>query len=261
MERDTKVRRILNGLSPAEFASLPLEARHEVYTRHLVKENGRVLIDEADDEDFLNPEIAQGVILRQEYFMGADAVGRRIVEEAREVYYTQNTFAVQSHWLYEFMVDTPPAASQIVVRVDLRHVEDTGQFASKAKKGKEKSAVVRDLEGLMKVENAEWIGIEIEGSDLRTQQKIKEMSKIVKRLIERFGERLTIGKVQRKPGDRHGTYGDLKPYWRKPTAQAKENLRRCKASFEEVMQIQIEEWTREVSKVVTEDDLYWESLL
>lgn len=63
-------------MTPAQFVELPLEERNDVYARRLVVKDGYVLIEEGYDEDVLNPEIAQGIILRQEHFMGADAVGR-----------------------------------------------------------------------------------------------------------------------------------------------------------------------------------------
>jgi hypothetical protein len=35
-----------------------------------------VLIDEADDDDSLNPDIADGVLLRQQHFMGKDKISK-----------------------------------------------------------------------------------------------------------------------------------------------------------------------------------------
>lgn len=58
-----------------------------------------------------------------------------------------------------------------------------------------------ELRQLLSFENAEWIGIEIcgrgalDGSDLKTQMKIKEISGIVKQLVEKFQSRFTISKV------------------------------------------------------------------
>src|SRR6266480_7151586 len=98
MDRTAEIQWMLGGLTPAEFVELPLEERNEVYKRYLVKEDGYVQIEEGDDSDFFNPTIAKGVILRQEYFMGSDAAGRQIVQEARQVYYTHNIFTVRSHW-------------------------------------------------------------------------------------------------------------------------------------------------------------------
>jgi len=103
-----EAQRMLGSLTPGAFLKLPREAREEVYVRRLVKEGEYVLIDEGDDEDdedSFNPEIARGVILRQAYFVGGGEVGSQIAEEAREVYYTRNTFEVRSHWLGEFLWD------------------------------------------------------------------------------------------------------------------------------------------------------------
>jgi hypothetical protein len=125
---------------------------------------------------------------------------------------------------------------------------------------------VRDLRQLLAFKQAEWAGIEIwgkgalDGSDLKTQQKIKEISKIVKELIAQFGDRFTVMKVQNRPGNGYSAAHVLKPYWDPPTALAKEKFQRSTISFQELIQIQIEEWTREVSAIGGRG-LDWESLL
>jgi len=269
---------MLGDLTPADFIRLPRDARDKVYQRHLVKTTGHVIIDEADNDDSLNPMIAKGVILRQEYFVGSDAAGVQIAEEARETYYTQNSFQVQSHWLCEFLSDSLANGEsvpieglirKITVTVDLQHPWETRVLTPKPKnrKDKGKPEAVCDLERLLKLEKAEWIGIEIkgggaiDGSDLKTQQKIKEICNIVKKLINQFLERLTVAKVWRDGGPFYANCHDIKAYWKRPTDQSKKRLQNGAASFEEVMQIQIEEWTRKVSGIITEEDLYWESLL
>jgi hypothetical protein len=287
---------MLKDLTTAKFVKLSSDERNKVYKRHLVKD-GYVQIEEGDDEDFFNPTIADGVLLRQECMIGSDDTGKQIAAEAREVYYSQNTFTVRSHWLCEFVTDTladgkpmriESLVRKIMVRVDLQHIDGDdptsdideamldadGKLLSPTERRKAKKELsnkstpaVRDLRRLLAFESAEWIGIEIhgkgalDGSDLKTQQKLKEISKIVKELIAQFGNRFTIMKVQKRPGNSHTTAHDLKPYWNTPTAQAKDKLQRSRASFEELMQIQIEEWTREVSKVVGGRGWNWESLL
>lgn len=96
--------------------------------------------------------------------MGAEAVGHQIVGEARKVYYTQNTFAVRSHWLRELVHDElasddgpvhgEPLVRKIVATVDLRHVYDVDRHTSKPE-DKEQSEVVDDLQHSLKLENAE----------------------------------------------------------------------------------------------------------
>lgn len=272
------VQQMLGDLTPADFICLPRDARDKVYQRHLVKTTGHVIIDEADDDDSLNPTIAKGVILRQEYFVGSDVAGCQIAEEARETYYTQNSFQVRSHWLCEFLSDSLANGEsvpveglirKITVMVDLQHPWEAGAFTSKLKnkKDKGKPEAVCDLEHLLKLKKAEWIGIKIEGggaidgSDLKTQQKIKEICNIIKKLINQFGGRFTIAKVRRSGGPFDAICHDIKAYWKRPTDQAKKRLQNGAALFEEIMQIQIEEWMRKVSRTITEEDLYWESLL
>ncbi|KAI1104846.1 hypothetical protein F4804DRAFT_351662 [Jackrogersella minutella] len=186
---------------------------------------------------------------------------------------------MRSHWLCEFLVDTladrmpfrvESLIRNIVITVDTEHIHDSAgfDFTPEGESEKPEAWAVRDLKQLLAFENAEWIGVDIrgggalDGSDLQTQLKTKEISGIVKRLIIRFPrQRFGIKKIQRKPGSSHTTFHDLKPYWTPPTAQTKQNLQHCRASFEELMQIQIAEWTRETSGRITAEDLNWKSLL
>lgn len=90
------------------------------------------------------------------------------------------------------LVHVEPLIRSIIVTVDLEHVHDIMGWLGSEPKDKEERPAVRDLRRLLKFENVEWIGIEIrgggalDGSDLRTQQKIKEIAKAVKELIDRF---------------------------------------------------------------------------
>ena len=104
-----------------------MEERNAVYKRHLVTEN-IVQIEEGDDDDFFNPELTKGVLLRQEYIVGDDEAGKQITKEAREMYYSHNTFTIRSHWLAEFIWDTladrkplriKDLIRKIIVRVDV----------------------------------------------------------------------------------------------------------------------------------------------
>jgi hypothetical protein len=65
-----------------------------------------VQIEEDNSDDFYNPELARGVLFRQEYAVSEDEVEKQIAKEARATYYGQNTFTVRSHWLAEFIWDT-----------------------------------------------------------------------------------------------------------------------------------------------------------
>jgi hypothetical protein len=135
-----------------------------------------------------------------------------------------------------------PLVRRIIVRVDLRHIHDMDNFTVMPEGETEKSWVMRDLRQLLEFTNAEFIGIEVQGggalngSDIQTQEKIKEMSGIVKKLIERFGEKLTIRKMMRR-NDGQWRSHDLGSCWSKPTSMAKLRLRAGKATFKELIQI------------------------
>jgi hypothetical protein len=112
----------------------------------------------------------------------------------------------------------------------------------------------KQLRELLKLEGVQEIVIRIQGcgakdgSDFLTQLKIKEICKAVKDLIAKFGTRVTIQKERLKldsdlPQLPQGIF-DLTPYWNRSSAQARNNFRNGKASFEEVMQIQIEDWIK-----------------
>lgn len=118
MRATTKIRRILGGRSPAEFAELPKESREAIFHRHLV--GNRLSNDKGPD-----PKVMDGVMLRQQYFMGEDAVGRQLVEEARGIYYAWNEFTVDSEFLSEFIRDpladgVPMAVESLVRNITVR---------------------------------------------------------------------------------------------------------------------------------------------
>ncbi|PVH67547.1 hypothetical protein DL98DRAFT_398978, partial [Cadophora sp. DSE1049] len=216
--------KMLGGKTPAEFALLPEEERKKLYRDRLWLPDEPIHVRDGDHGPFSDPEMANRMMLLQEYNMGRDEVGKRLVKEARDFYYTENSFVVPSERMGDFVQGT---------LLD----------------GKPKSWVARDLRYLSKFTNATWIEIEIwvggtmDGMDLRTQQKIKELSGIVKELIDQFGDAIAISKASADGIHRH----DIRPYWNPPTAAAKEKLGVDKAcSFEELMRIQIEAWTSEV---------------
>ena len=66
---------MLGDLILADFIRLPRNARDKVYQYYLVKITGHVIINEADNNNSLNPIIVKGVILKQEYFVGSNMVG------------------------------------------------------------------------------------------------------------------------------------------------------------------------------------------
>ena len=106
-ETDEEVRALLGGWTVAQFGRLPADKRKAIYRRHLVQDE-LVMIDDCEDEDFANPQISEEVRLRQQYFMGDDDIGKKLVKEATETYYGENEFYVRLYWLREFLVNTSP---------------------------------------------------------------------------------------------------------------------------------------------------------
>ncbi|KFY26211.1 hypothetical protein V491_01399 [Pseudogymnoascus sp. VKM F-3775] len=218
---------MLGGKTPSEFMKLPIEERENILRGYLVTDDD-VQIEEGDDFGLFNKEIATGSLLQQEYFMGEDEAGKQLVKEARQIYYRENTFSVRSHWLCEFICDTladgkpipiESLVQRIIVRVDVEDIydmdDDMVDFMPEGEK--EKSWVVRDLRQLLEFTNAEFIRIEVsgrgalDGSDPQTQEKIKEISGIVKTLIEQFGEKLTIRKLTQL-NDGQSIFHDLRSW-------------------------------------------------
>ncbi|KAJ9419385.1 hypothetical protein QL093DRAFT_2362343 [Fusarium oxysporum] len=120
----TTIRRMLGGRTVPQFASLSPLKRRDLFRQYL-----------ADDDGSLNAKIADGVLLRQQHFMGKDETGKQLVKEASDVYYGENHFNVRLHWLCEFMTDTfgdykikvpivPLIKDSITVIIDLYDVID-----------------------------------------------------------------------------------------------------------------------------------------
>jgi hypothetical protein len=99
-----KVRQMLYDRTVEEFSQLLLVERKSIFRQYLVQKQ-RVIINECDDDNELNPAIANGVLLLQTLFMGKDEKGKQMVKEAREVHYGENEFRVSLYWLCEFRFD------------------------------------------------------------------------------------------------------------------------------------------------------------
>jgi transketolase C-terminal domain/subunit len=85
----------------------------------------------------------------------------------------------------------------------------------------------------------------LDGSDLATHQMIKDISYVVKLLIEEFGDRFAIKKMISRGDDYEGNYllRSIRSYWDSSTEMAREEVRQGEVTFEQVMQIEVEEWT------------------
>lgn len=59
-----EIHRMLGGRTPVEFLRLLPEERKRVFHEHLVKDDP-IIIEEGDDGDEMNPQIAPGRLLQQ----------------------------------------------------------------------------------------------------------------------------------------------------------------------------------------------------
>ena len=103
-----------------------------------------------------------------------------------------------------------------------------------------------------------------EGSDLGTQLKAREISRVVKRLMGWMRGRqgtVRVEKVVEIDGVCRLAGREITGWWGSPRAEGRERFRRGRASFEEVMQMQMEEWTRRVGDRVGDASSCWTSWL
>lgn len=240
----------LLGCTVAEFALLESDMRKEIYRTHLLRDDA--ILNMLDDgPDFT--DMPNGTMLLHEYYMGRDETGRLLVKEAREFFYRENTFAVPSHRLVDFMQDPlvdgkPVEVAQLVKGITVR-VYDVDSPAGP----KEDEVKWKGLHHLSQFPTATPIDIELQvggainGMDLTTQQMIRDISGVVKGLIGRFGDGLSI----RTESVVSLMICNIRPYWDAPEVDAVERLRRgLDYSFKELMQIQIAKWTGVLPEVL-----------
>lgn len=128
---------------------------------------------------------------------------------------------------------------------------------------------VKDLRELFRLNGAEMIQIDILGGgdrwgrDFATQSKVREIARVVRRLMQQFNGEREIARV-RKVLLINGVCAvegvNVTGWWRQPDRAARERVRHGEASFNDIMQVQITEWARVVTERVSVAD-YLVSLL
>ncbi|KAF4459113.1 hypothetical protein FALBO_14134 [Fusarium albosuccineum] len=103
----------------------------------------------------------------------------------------------------------------------------------------------------------------LDGSDLATHQTIKDLSYVVKLLIDHFGDRFTVMKILGTDDDdrfngRVSPSRVLRSYWEVPSEDARQSVMRGDATFEQLMQVEIEEWTKVLPSPISEGE--WKML-
>jgi hypothetical protein len=278
-----RLREMLHDRTVAQFSELALVERKSIFRQHLVQHD-RVIIEEGDDTNEMNPDIADGILLLQQFYMGEDEIGKQMVKEAREVYYGENEFLVRLHWLCEFRWDglgdfnapklsIAPLVRSIIVEAALHDGYDSEDDADddstysdddvddeegsedpsriRASRGNVARRTRRRLEDLFLFTNAEKITLvlrgdgPLNGSDPTTRQAIADISVTVKRLIDFFGNRFTIEKW---PTGKPRPTCSLLSYWNAPTDLTRRDIMEDRASIGQRMQVDVERWTRELAK-------------
>ncbi|KAH7303018.1 hypothetical protein B0I35DRAFT_447341 [Stachybotrys elegans] len=240
--------RLLDRRSVIEFAALSLDERKAIYRKNLVQRKA-VIVEELDDDEYFNPDIAQGALLRQEYFMGNDETGKMLVREARDVYYGENHFNVRLYWLSEFLSDSladgetvtsvaPLLKHQITVLIDL-HTPSNAFYQysqeSDPSAGLDDPKSVHYQKGTTPV--ARWTQAQLgrlfqlteiqsitlrlctknnslhSGFDSVTEQTISDLSHVVALLIDHFGPKLHIDVLLDPPT----STVDIRSRWEKPS--------------------------------------------
>jgi hypothetical protein len=247
---------MLGDRSIPDFAHLPPDQRQAIIRENLTQSGPIVVHDRRPHE--VSPDIADGHLLRDEEFVGDDHAGSQLAKEAFELYYRENTFRVPLDGLRDFAMDRyecdpkkiPIAhlVGGLIVQVDLHDEEAlydrncdneccVGQWT-------------RDrLQTLFSFTNARQVTVALHGPgflnglDIVTQQTIMDITKVIKRLIDRFGDRFDITKSI----DGDSPPLSLRCYWDPPDDLARENIRSGVFTPKHLMQLQIDEWTAEVS--------------
>ena len=192
-------------------------------------------------------------------------IGTQIAREAKEVFYEENPFVVYPFLLPKLVqgeytvegagsaLDSPSIIRDVSVILNLDIVwsyqESKVVVPSKcAREVAEESGEATALRSLLRFKNAQQIRLEIQGggsicgSDLVTQQEIREISKVVRDLITAYGDRFSIIKSRRNRDPKPWLdCVDLKPYWDPPSEETKRRVQHATASLKDMMQVQIEE--------------------
>lgn len=238
-----------NGIASGTMEDLysATESNRKATLHQYLVQPDPVIINPLFEWDAFNPGLSSGLLLLQILARRSDALGKAIEAEARAIFYGNNEFLVWWDGLYDFLhppwgenhhkSDIGRMVRRLVVRYDMRAVNTKLRDLPK------------ELEHLFKLTRPQRVAVEIQGSgtaqgsDIATQAVIQDISGIVKALIDYFGDVFTIQKavggwVLLKATE----FSCLRSYWDSPSESAREAASRSQATFEEIMQLQVERW-------------------
>lgn len=238
------IRIYLEGHSPEEFRQLDPETRRKILHTSLFDPEPIEVGIESSSPD--TPD----VYLRQEKFVDSSADILQVIIESREVYYGDNHFAMPLQYLDTFMseeLQRPDSELSVPIVALVRRITVAlGLHGGSGWKGQ-----AHQLRKLLEFENAEGIILILQGggisdgSDLSTHQTLYEIAAVVKDIKEKFGDKFGIFKsVLRQEEDKSPRMESIKFYWDEPTEAARRRVYNGAAPFHEVVQVEIEEWSR-----------------
>ena len=201
---------LFGNRTTAEFAMLPPTERRDIFCQYL-RQDDPVIVEESEVFGCMNRRMPAGAILRQEFFVGQDTIGKQLVKEATETYYGENDFYVRLHWLCEFKTDDladgftpvtiPPLVHKtITVEAELHDESHLATEDIEYDGGTLAQWTEKRFQDLFLFSNAERIVLvlrgdgAVDGSDPATQRTIQDITPVVKELIRTFGGRFSIEK-------------------------------------------------------------------
>lgn len=280
---------MLGNLTFEGFLGLPQPDQKRNLFRSQVTEED-VIIKQADEaRKWFNQEIKNHSILRDAELVAPGEAGQETAQKASQIHYANSTFRVDSYYMGSFSVTASPimlvvkygaslwmsrltywtTTTLISARMTLWRVPRMGSItlnrrtstATTGRRGRQLPPAVRDLRQLSQLTKAEMIYVYIigggasDGSDLRAQLKIRQICRVVKRLLNLFGERLKVWKVLKfndleVQGTGPPAARDITDYWTAPTVDVKARVVESQATFRDIMQVQIAAWAWPVSQLV-----------
>lgn len=258
---DSRVYALLGNIYPVQFYQLTSTQQDHILRRHLVQD-APVFIDEAGLlDEYRSPRLANAYYLLRDQFIGTDDWAELLAAKSRSLYYGANRFVVPLYCLQDFMAfpDTSepgilpaPLVGGITVEVDLRDGgDDDGGGGSDGvytdghshKITKQQLMLLMRLfqfTGATQVAIVLQTGGALNGSDLVTHQTIQHIASMVDQLITQFGDGFDImirveGRIRREQS--------ILRYWDEPTEAARDKVREGVAEFNEVVQVEIDNWS------------------
>ena len=247
-KKPTPFQQVTGIRTPRLFAQLPKETRARLFRRHLVQVD-EIYFNALLDHDFDGTDDSMGVrsaLLRCKRFMGDDELGEQLREEARQIYFGENTFRIKYPSLTSFLEDD--------TRLELGDIENmlktvivdiaADHFLVRRRpiSGAEHETRTRGITSLTRLRNATSVTIEVsgdgalDGCDSKTQTTILAMSRYIQEVIDHFGDRLIVDRKHTPTGARL----DIKHFWDKPTPEEIRNVEIGIAPFWELMRVQID---------------------